>query len=391
MYGGMDADPSQNMWPEFGTMQPDSMAADALAGVPAFGAAAQPGGIGSAPVAEAQSSPGIGVAPAKAVKPAKAAKASGPGNRKRVIIYGGVGVVMLALTAAMMTPAPKQPAIIPQAGMMDMPVPGANTGAVMGADGGIQQASVGPAPEAPVTIMDSSAPAAENAPQVGMMQSDPGAYAAVGEPQHPAPVVPASPVVTASAPAPVAAASVQPAPAQSNPAPAAPVAAVAALQAARPQSNPAPAAAAAPAVQPARQDAQLLARIDELEAKIARIEAAQSAAPATARPRQPARSRPVARSKPPVEEIGAEVVAASRQTAPVAFAPSPVPVRATPSDAVTVLGATTKEGSSKAILEFAGAKHTPAVGDTVPGLGRVSSITIQGGVPTVEINGITYR
>lgn len=57
-------------------------------------------------------------------------------------------------------------------------------------------------------------------------------------------------------------------------------------------------------------------------------------------------------------------------------------------DSIKVLGVTMREGMEMAIVEIVGEKKRIFVGDTVPGVGKVSEITR---TPSIVINGITYK
>lgn len=153
-------------------------------------------------------------------------------------------------------------------------------------------------------------------------------------------------------------------------------------------------------------DPVLLAKIADLEKRLAAFESRgnvvphnevrQQAAPAKKR----VEPKPKRKSQPQIEhqEDVIEAQTAPRATAmrakelaAAATKAGTFPPAKSDNDQVSVSGAVTRDGRTMAIVEFAGKTYRSAEGDLVPGLGKVSRIAIQGGRPVVDINGVTYQ
>lgn len=207
---------------------------------------------------------------------------------------------------------------------------------------------------------------------------------------------PSTPAASTPAPAPAAPA---PAPAVTTPAPAsapAPAPMVQSVQAPPPVPVPAPAPAAAqlvlakssdkpqPDVKAGPTQAELASRVAMLERRLARYERAE--AQQRARADRDSAPRPMARparqSLTSSEKLVVTSQAAGDPRKPAVLA----------SDAVRVIGVSSRQGVTSALVDFGGAKHRVSNGDSIPGLGPVQTVAVDAaGNPVVEINGVRYQ
>lgn len=348
--------------------------------------------FGAAPV-----EPVLGDAPAAAsVKIGKTAKPKKKLSTGRKIAYG-VGGLVAAFFALVIVldPSPEQGTASPR------PPAGALVVA--------EQASP-PAAVEPTTVMGGS-------PTVDLLDIPPGAQPAAMQAPPPAPA--AATAATAVPPVAASAQASAPAPALIAPAPA-PVPATAAAPATAPAllvpvPAPAPAAAsvtaataATPAAQltPTKPAAALVATTPAPAEKLVMIKDKAPVAPAS-REELAARvatlEKRLARYERSEARERAQAARAAAQVRVAAPAPSwkraPAPVvsearklAVLPSDNVRVVGVSTRHGITTALVDFGGAKHRVAAGESIPGLGTVGSVaTDAAGNPVVEVNGVRYQ
>ena len=334
----------------------------------ASGQASPAAGIGAAP-----SAPALGAAPAAAS--VKIGKTAAPKKKLSVgkkIAYGVGGLVAGFLGLVV---------VLDQGPQQGNASPKPPSGAPLLAE------QAAPAVVEPTTVMGGS-------PAVDPLDLPPGAQPAATE----APA-PATTVAPAPAPAPIAAPT--PAPAHTaapTPVPAPTAAAVMTVPAATPHAQQAPAkpvvvpVAATPApseklvttkdkvVAAPVSPEELAARVATLEKRLARYE------------------RSEARERAQAAQEATHVRMAATAPAPIwKRAPAPVVVEtrkpAAPSnDTVRVVGVSTRHGVTSALVDFGGAKHRVTAGDSIPGLGAVSSVAVDAaGNPVVEVNGVRYQ
>jgi hypothetical protein len=338
--------------------------------------------------------PSIGAAVAS--KPPKRASKFAP---KRVIIYGLLAVFMGAVAwVALDKPKAKKVApVVEQQVNAQVMAPAA--AAATPAPGGLMSTGINPAEKPGGSVMDGAGMPPGGSPPV----SPAGPLGSATPPGTPG-------EVSAMAAAPAAA--VPAAPPMATPAISSPAPSMSEPPAALAVANPsAPVASAATDATEA-----LSAEVKSLKARLAAAEArakraeeklidrpsrAVASRPSTALAARRVAARPVA---PRVERQSAEAGTAAK-------APDPTPssylgegyarttakwsgnlgAAAADGEPPRIIGVTSKAGKAEALISFGGTKRRYTVGDTVPGIGTVNNISLEGGEASVNINGVIYR